>query len=220
MFVRLASLVFCALLVLLACDSQSQGFPLRRPVLRSVDQQLLRPGMLAVLASQLLPGVRDDRLRSLLPVLLRLRPQWRQLPGGLRCQDDARLCGLQGDARGMRGAALRKPVLLLGCRRPRGHRAVASSRSALVGARLCRCHHAELRARRAERQCHGSGVKVGRTVLVPVSEVRDKLQPLWASLLASDQKRREVERIVLFERSDPPPGPSSEGTRWRPRRTG
>jgi hypothetical protein len=33
---------------------------------------------------------------------------------------------------------------------------------------------------------------VGWDVLVPLSEVRDRLQPLWASLLAADQTRQEV----------------------------
>ena len=36
--------------------------------------------------------------------------------------------------------------------------------------------------------------RIGRTVLVPVSEVRAKLQPLWESLLVRDEKRHEDER--------------------------
>ena len=35
--------------------------------------------------------------------------------------------------------------------------------------------------------------RVGWDTLVPLSEVRDKLQPLWASLLAADQRRQEVD---------------------------
>jgi hypothetical protein len=35
--------------------------------------------------------------------------------------------------------------------------------------------------------------RVGWDILVPLSEVRDKLQPFWASLLAADQKRQEVD---------------------------
>ena len=36
--------------------------------------------------------------------------------------------------------------------------------------------------------------RIGRTVVVPASEVRDKLQPLWASLLEMHDERHEVER--------------------------
>jgi hypothetical protein len=43
--------------------------------------------------------------------------------------------------------------------------------------------------------------RLGRVVLVPATEVRDKLQPLWASLLASDQKRREVDESSRSFRS-------------------
>jgi hypothetical protein len=31
--------------------------------------------------------------------------------------------------------------------------------------------------------------RVGRDILVPLSEIRDKLQPLWDSLLENDEKR-------------------------------
>ena len=48
--------------------------------------------------------------------------------------------------------------------------------------------------------------RVGRTVLVPVSEIRDKLQPLWASLLANDQKRHfELGSSVSLRSSDRTP---------------
>jgi hypothetical protein len=36
--------------------------------------------------------------------------------------------------------------------------------------------------------------RIGRTVFVPVSEVRDKLQPLWESILECDEKRHKDER--------------------------
>ena len=48
--------------------------------------------------------------------------------------------------------------------------------------------------------------RVGWDVLVPLSEVRDKLQPLWASLLVIDQRRQEVdESSNSFRLSHRPP---------------
>ena len=35
--------------------------------------------------------------------------------------------------------------------------------------------------------------RVGRTAIVPLSEIRDKLEPLWASLLETAHERHEVD---------------------------
>ncbi len=42
--------------------------------------------------------------------------------------------------------------------------------------------------------CHGVFVyQIGRSLFVPLSEIQEKIQPLWASLLTEERNRAEVE---------------------------